>query len=298
MVEKYKIDIAFVILHFNVFEETINCVKSIKKNIDTERYHIIIVDNGSPNQSGKILYDKYKDDNHVSVILHDTNDGFARGNNVGIDYVRENLNSKYICCLNNDTLLQQKNFFKSIDNEYKSSNASLIGPRIILKNNVAQPFQNKLRSTNEYVRIRDDLIQNKISRQSLMRSSVKKITVFKKIYGFYRDYFGLKLKKRHENVILHGCCIIFTPTFFSSLSGFDSRTFMFREEELLYLKIKRNELLTVYCPNIRIHHLEDAATNSIAANNIEKNIFLKKNQIESLNILINEVKKYDKGCKL
>ena len=36
--------IGFVILHYNAIRETIDCVNSIMKNIDTDNYFIIIVD--------------------------------------------------------------------------------------------------------------------------------------------------------------------------------------------------------------------------------------------------------------
>lgn len=54
--------------------------------------------------------------------------GFARGNNIGIDYTMINLDYKYICCLNNDTLLFQTNFLEMIEKEYTASNAAIIGP--------------------------------------------------------------------------------------------------------------------------------------------------------------------------
>lgn len=48
---------------------------------------------------------------------------------------------------------------------------------------------------------------------------------------------------------------------------------MFREEELLYLSLKKKNLISVYCPAISIRHLEDAATNSVYRNNKEKSMF-------------------------
>lgn len=61
-------------------EETINCVSSIRKNIDTSNYHIIVVDNASPNKTGFQLK-KYGDDSTVTVLLSEKNLGFANGNN-------------------------------------------------------------------------------------------------------------------------------------------------------------------------------------------------------------------------
>lgn len=92
-----------------------------------------------------------------------------------------------------------------------------------------------------------------------------------------------------KNNILHGCCLIFTPAFFTKLKGFNPKTFMFREEELLYIELQKNSLINVYTPEICIKHLEDAATNSVYKTASEKNEFLRMNQIKSLNILIEKL---------
>lgn len=54
-----EINIAFVVLHYNVFQETINCVRSIISNIDTEKYIVIVVDNYSQNESYELLANEF-----------------------------------------------------------------------------------------------------------------------------------------------------------------------------------------------------------------------------------------------
>ena len=55
--------IGFVILHYNVINETINCVNSIMQHIDTPAYNIVI---GSDNTSD---YNKYWTSNVVGSLL-------------------------------------------------------------------------------------------------------------------------------------------------------------------------------------------------------------------------------------
>lgn len=288
---EYKTDISFVILHYNVIDETINCVNSIKNNIDSNNYHIVIVDNASPNKSGDILLNKYKNDLTVSVILSRENVGFARGNNIGINYTINNLVSKYICCLNNDTLLFQTNFLEMIEKEYTASNAAVIGPMVFLKNNSVQSFAPRLLSVREYEQQLDKLINKKkidTIKRYLLRFKI--IRFINNIRKFNRKN---KLREKQYNVVLHGCCLIFTPIFFSKLRGFNPKTFMFREEELLYLSLKKENLISLYSPLIKIKHLEDIATDSAYKNTKEKERFLISNQIKSLEILISELKNYE-----
>ena len=64
---------------------------------------------------------------------------------------------------------------------------------------------------------------------------------------------------------------------------------MYREEELLFIRVKRAGLTTIYSNNIKILHLEDAATNFLFADRESKYSFQRKNQIQSLNILLEEI---------
>jgi GT2 family glycosyltransferase len=292
---KYEFDIAFVILHYITIMETQNLVSSIKKNIDTPNYKIIIVDNYSPNKSGYELKKLYSTDKSIDVIINNENLGFARGNNVGIRHCKDNYIIKYICCLNNDTILIQKDFISKVEQEYSLSRAAVIGPRIILKNNSIQASALRLKSIGEYQNEYNDYLKGEIPSNKIngtLESIKKKFPdLYTKYSSIKNDFYGNKLRFRQEDVVLHGCCLIFTEVFFELLSGFNEQTFLFREEELLYLSIKSNHLLSVYNPHIRIKHLEDAATDSIVSTSEEKKKFVIKNQIESLSILINEMKK-------
>ena len=125
--------IGFVILHYNAIKETVDCVNSIINNIDTDDYFIIIVDNKSPNYTGETLKEKYGKSEKVKVILNKENLGFACGNNVGYQYAVQELKCSFVCILNNDTLLVQRDFFEIVKKEYAYSGFGILGPKIILK---------------------------------------------------------------------------------------------------------------------------------------------------------------------
>lgn len=57
--------IAFVILHYQNIDVTIDCVEHLKKLQEIEKHNIIIVDNASPNESGNVLSDMYKNDINI-----------------------------------------------------------------------------------------------------------------------------------------------------------------------------------------------------------------------------------------
>ena len=102
---KQHCDIAFEILHYLALDSTVMSVDYIMKNIDTDDYVILIVDNCSPDGSGEVLKEKYKDTDKVIVVCNSSNQGFTRGNNHGISYLRENFETDYIVVMNNDVML-------------------------------------------------------------------------------------------------------------------------------------------------------------------------------------------------
>ena len=72
----------YLILHYNVIDETVKSVDSIKNNA-SGNYKIIIVDNASPNGTAKDLRELYGSDKDIVLLFNDENLGFAKGNNVG-----------------------------------------------------------------------------------------------------------------------------------------------------------------------------------------------------------------------
>lgn len=122
---------SFVILHYQTIEDTIECVESILHNVKFEQINIVIVDNGSPNKTGKLLAEKYQRTENVYCIESKINLGFAKGNNLGFSYAKYELKSDFICLLNNDTIIKQPDFIDKIIAKYQESSFHVMGPDII-----------------------------------------------------------------------------------------------------------------------------------------------------------------------
>ncbi|MEW6407243.1 MAG: glycosyltransferase family 2 protein [Patescibacteria group bacterium] len=91
-----------IILNWNGLKDTIECLESLKK-ITYSNYKMIVVDNGSKNDEGRILKEKFGD--YIHLIKNDKNYGFAEGNNIGIRYAIKN-GADYVLLLNNDTVVE------------------------------------------------------------------------------------------------------------------------------------------------------------------------------------------------
>jgi hypothetical protein len=92
--------VCIIIVNFNGRELLANCLASIKKNTLYKNYKVIIVDNASKDNSIKMIKSKFK---WVKLITNKKNEGFSRGNNIGIKYALKKYKPSLIYLLNNDT---------------------------------------------------------------------------------------------------------------------------------------------------------------------------------------------------
>ena len=182
--------IVFVILHYLAIDETYKSVDSIEKKIDTDMYKIVIVDNASPDKSGALLKEHYKNDDHVEVLLNQENLGFARGNNVGFRYAEKTWNPSYIVLMNNDVYLLDDDFLEKVEKEYKRSQFAVLGPMILSADGRCDinPIRTNAMSKQE---VEHDIQEYKI------KSVVYKYHL-EKIKNIYRKIKPLKKKKKKE----------------------------------------------------------------------------------------------------
>ena len=102
LVEKSVPQIDIVVLTYNNLKLNKLCINSILQKTAYPNYRLIVVDNLSTDGTREYL--KQLQDQkieNVTVILNETNLGFAGGNNVGI----QNSDGEYIVLLNNDTVV-------------------------------------------------------------------------------------------------------------------------------------------------------------------------------------------------
>jgi len=101
-------NVHIIVLNWNGKDDTIECVKSLQK-ISYDNYKIIIVDNGSEDDSVSEMKRLFPG---IKIIENKKNLGFAGGNNIGMRYAMEN-EVDYVLLINNDTTVD-KNFLSEL----------------------------------------------------------------------------------------------------------------------------------------------------------------------------------------
>lgn len=123
-------DVAIIVLNWNGYKDTIDCLKSIEKLvIGKNNVKTFVVDNASTDDSVKEIEKFIKQSKNISLIVSKKNLGFAGGNNLGIKQAMKE-NAQYIFVLNNDTLLDSKLIQELLKVARAHPDAGLVSPKI------------------------------------------------------------------------------------------------------------------------------------------------------------------------
>lgn len=158
--------VAIIIINWNGWADTIECLDSlytlddIKSDIaDNIKTDIILIDNGSDDNSNEQLEDYLTNKsnsvqkqvfNNEKVDIYETaigakiiliktvmNYGFARGNNIGIEYASRTLNPKYILLLNNDTIVNKGFLSKLVIEAEKDQRIGICSAKLLNATNTS-----------------------------------------------------------------------------------------------------------------------------------------------------------------
>lgn len=286
---------AYVILHYLTIVDTKKCVKSILNlYASNDNVYIIIVDNYSNNGTGEMLCDEYGKNKKIKVIFAKKNLGFARGNNLGYIYAKKELKADFIIMINNDTYILQEDFQQKVEKEYNESKFAVLGPKINLKNGKINAIYKDLKTIQHYEKdlkiAKNEYLMNLIYLYPIymfLKKNLNRLCILLKIK---KKSLSIDPNKRYENIVLHGCALIFSKEYINKFAGLDNRTFLYREEELLFLRLKKHNLKNVYNPEIEIYHNEDASTDVLTNGKRKKRLFVGKNLIISTTLLIKALK--------
>lgn len=292
-------ELGFVILNYNTYQETIECIQSIENKVDTKNYVVVIVDNASKDDSADKIERFILDKSYMHLLRNEQNLGFARGNNIGIKYLNDTYCPQFVVVLNSDTELIQENLFHKLLAEYKKSEFSLLGPLILTKNghcDNSPHFSPKLDTAlKDLKRLKKERILIKCGMYRIY--CVKnyfchlfKTKVLKKAYPMhrYKDFF-----RYQKQVVLQGCFLVFSKKAFECVKGFDERTFLYYEEPILFLHLRKCGLTTVYTPEIVIFHKDGCATNTMEKKSKARLLFINSCYQDSVKVLINVIKELE-----
>ncbi len=268
--------IGVVILNYMNYRDTAECVESIL-NQTYPNYEIIIVDNGSTNQSYEVLKFLFSDNPLVSLIKNERNMGFAKGNNLGIRYAREVCKADYVFVCNSDILVQEDLFDRILS--YDAPGIGVISPTVCQTDGKLQPYT--------------------ISTDHIYQKIVQTIRDILLVWMSYLPVLHHLSSKRNRSVLpseqpqgrirrkkyrymLQGCSYFLTPQFFQYYKQLYPKTFLYWEEINLLVYLKKVNLVSVIADTSPVIHKDQGSARILFRN---QSISKKKLQFSTISML-------------
>lgn len=238
--------IGVVILNYIGWCDTIKCISSILDNDTTDRLHIYVIDNASPNSPPE-LFKSIASNTNVTFIKNIVNKGYSAGNNIGIKRALDD-GCDAILIANSDIVFH-KNCI-SLMYEYINKNASvgIVGPTILSS---------------------DGIIQN--SNMFFKTGMKEKYLITTKLSVFFKNfmplYYGTTVDRSSPfNVYaVSGCCLMLSKECAHKVTPFDENTFLYEEELILGIVMEKSGYKTVYLPQCFVTHLHGQSSKHIKA---------------------------------
>lgn len=275
---------AFVILHYRAIDMTRVCVERIQALEGNN--HIVIVDNASPNGTGRLLAEEYAMEQNVTVLLNPENSGFARGNNLGIRWVRNHLPADFVVVLNNDVEILQKDFAVRIGEIYEEHAFDVLGPDIVsVFSGIHQSPKSLHGCTLDSVRRKRANVKRSSHPILLLLSSGEKNSPFiwRLVQRRQRAKQNIDSTVPAEGVVLHGSCVIFSERYLKTHpEPFYPKTYMYYEMEILEWMCRREGSVIRYDSSISVLHYQYVASKQEFKSIVRRSKFVIDCLIESL----------------
>lgn len=241
------ISVGVVVLNYNNYEETIGCVNSLltQKNVIM---HIVIVDNGSQNQSYNELNESYKNSINVTVLQSTVNLGYAKGNNIGIKYLKKK-GFENIFVSNSDLCFMSENVLYNLVND-KGTGVGLVNPII----------KNPNGTVDQRVAYKKKFLHLRIIKKYFEWLLEKEIVLSKASIDNNIENVKLLLGIQLDRYIVAGSGFLLTKEFLDIYNGLYPGTFLYLEEWATILMLNKASLKTQIVKTDPIIHKGGAST--------------------------------------
>jgi len=225
-----KSSIKVIILSFNTKIKLEKCLAPLYACSNIDQMNILVVDNGSKDDSTKMVKDKFRD---VKLIESGKNLGFSKANNMGL----RNLKEDYALLLNSDAYVNTDAIDKMLTYMNENANVGICGPKalnmdgslqyscrlfpnivtsaihsligLVIKNN---RFSAKYRMEN--VDHNHTMTVDWVSGLCMLigKEALEKVGIFDEDYFFYMEdvdlcrrmgLVGLKVVYKHDAIVFH-----------------------------------------------------------------------------------------------
>ncbi len=184
------------------------------------KYEINVLDNNSKDDLSDLQI-LYKDNKNINFFFSEKNLGFGAGHN----FLSEKSKGDKLLILNPDIKFIEKDFIKKLSESFSDEKVAVVGPRLLTDKKIVQRYDHgelkgvfakiALNSGNSYWKNRDEI---------------------------------------SEVAWVSGAVFLIKKDVFDSIGGFDENFFLYKEEEDLCLRLRKEGYKIVYNPKIKVLH--------------------------------------------
>jgi GT2 family glycosyltransferase len=232
--------VSIVIINYNTFQLTCQCINSIKKFTKGVAYEIIVVDNASPQENPDEFQKSFPE---IKLIKSDTNVGFAKGNNLGINAAQ----GEVILLLNSDAYFIEETIAPAVDRLMELQSCGALTVKLVYENGAYQSNARRFRS------IRNELLD-------LIRPLLLLMPYRKRAKLMLNQYFRGDFDTECDWI--SGAFLMMRKETIAGLPDgkLDERFFMYGEDQLWGYQLEQIGLSCYFMHDITAVHIANAST--------------------------------------
>lgn len=227
--------IGIVILNYETWDVTLQCMESIMEAENEEMIRIYLVDNASTRKKPKEI-DRFIEQHSVTYIEAAENRGYAAGNNLGICQALKD-QCTYVLITNNDIRFRSAAIHRMKQLLESSDRIGIVGPQVVGLDGIHQPSV------------------------AMYRTGIREIFHFYTGFRCFhrkamREYQGMDQDAGGQYPVYHvsGCCFLMNRKAAETLYPLDENTFLYDEELIIGIRMEQVGLQTWYCGIAVVEH--------------------------------------------
>ncbi len=226
-----------VILNFNEWQDTIECVKSLNKIKPDGKFEVevLVIDNASSNDSVEKLNGQLSS---ATLLKNPKNLGFSGGCNEGARYALKN-GANYVVFLNNDTIVEP-NFISELLSATKNEDVGAAVPKIYFER--GYEFHKSRYKKDELGKV-IWYAGGKMDWDNLIGKNIG-------VDEVDQGQFDIKM----ETDLATGCCFMIRSDVLENVGLFDDRYFLYYEDADFSQRMRRAGYKIIYEPDAKVWH--------------------------------------------
>jgi len=232
--------LSIIIVNYNTFQITCNCITSIRKYTRQLAYEIILVDNASTECPPEAFLAMFPD---IKLICNPLNNGFAKGNNLGLSAATGDI----VLLLNSDTYLTEDSLSRSISVLNGLAGSHILSCRLNYENGVYQ------KNARKFTSVRNELLD-------LCRPLLYLLPYRRRAQLMLNQYFKGDFDTECDWV--SGAFMMFYRRDLEKLPGqkLDERFFMYGEDQLWCYQFQQLGINSHFTAATSVVHIANAST--------------------------------------